>query len=134
MREPARPPPPLRLRLTGGALAPQLAGARHDVERWAQDAGLGEELVEDVVLAAHEALANVADHAYPDGAGDAWLEARCADGAVEASVRDEGAWRTPAADPGWRGRGLMIIRGLADAVDVHHDGSGTVVRMRWKLG
>jgi serine/threonine-protein kinase RsbW len=134
MRVPARPPPPLRLRLTGGPLAPQLAGVRREVEQWAQGAGLAEELVEDVVLAAHEALANVADHAYPDGDGEAWLEARCADSAVEATVRDEGAWRTPPADPGWRGRGLMIIRGLADAVDVHHDGAGTVVRMRWKLG
>jgi anti-sigma regulatory factor (Ser/Thr protein kinase) len=134
MRAPARRPPPLRLRLTGAPLAAQLPGARHEVERWAQAVGLSEPLVEDVVLAAHEALANVADHAYPDGAGHALLDARCADGVLETTVRDEGTWRTPADDPGWRGRGLVIIRGLADEVDVQHDGSGTVVRMRWKLG
>ncbi|MCO1657187.1 ATP-binding protein [Pseudonocardia humida] len=134
MRAAGRPPPPLRLRLTDGPLAPQLAGVRQEVERWARANGLAEPLVEDVVLAAHEALANVADHAYPDGAGVATLDAQHLDGVIETTVRDEGAWRPPAADPGWRGRGLVIIRGLADEVDVHHDGTGTVVRMRWKQG
>ncbi|WP_214404131.1 ATP-binding protein [Pseudonocardia lacus] len=134
MRAPVGRPPPLRLRLTGGSLAPQLSGARHEVERWAHQTGLDEPLVEDVVLAAYEALANVADHAYPGGAGDARLDVRRENGVLEATVSDEGRWRPPAGDPGWRGRGLVIIRGLADEVDVRHDETGTVVRMRWMLG
>jgi serine/threonine-protein kinase RsbW len=133
MRAPGRTPSALRLRLTDGPLPEQLAGARRAVERWAQGLGVGEEFVEDVVLAAHEALANAADHAYPDGAGEAALDGECADGVLLITIRDHGTWRVPAADPGWRGRGLVIIRGLADEVDLQHDASGTVVRMRWKL-
>jgi anti-sigma regulatory factor (Ser/Thr protein kinase) len=133
MRAPG-PPPALRLRLADGPLAGQLPGARRAVQRWADEMGLAEELAEDVVLAAHEALANAADHAYPNGDGEARLDVECCGGVVSVTVRDHGTWRAPPADPGWRGRGLVIIRGLADEVEVHHGGSGTVVRMRWKLG
>jgi anti-sigma regulatory factor (Ser/Thr protein kinase) len=127
------PAPPLRLRLAGDPLAAQLPGARREVQCWAEAFGLPEQLVEDLVLAVHEALANAADHAYPRGDGVAWLDVQCRDGVIEAVVRDRGTWRSPDADPGWRGRGLLIIRGLADEVDLHHDDTGTSVRMRWKL-
>jgi serine/threonine-protein kinase RsbW len=134
MRAPARPPPPLRLRLEGEPLAPQLSGVRREVACWAGQLGMSEEFIEDLVLATHEALANVADHAYPDGNGEAWLDLECVGRAVEVVVRDRGEWRAPPTDTGWRGRGLMIIRGLADEVRVQHDGDGTTVRMRWPLG
>lgn len=100
---------------------------------WAAAVGLAPETVDDLVLATHEALANVADHAYPDGGGDAFVDAVCRGGEVLVVVRDRGRWRTPAADPGWRGRGLLIIRGLAEQVDVHHGDLGTTVAMRWPL-
>jgi serine/threonine-protein kinase RsbW len=132
MRAPGRRPPPLRLRLVGDPLSAELAGARRDVQRWAADRGLPAELADDLVLAVHEALANVADHAYPDGGAEAGVDVECADGVVEAVVRDRGSWREPPADPGWRGRGLVIMRGLADEVDVRRGPSGTEVRMRWK--
>jgi anti-sigma regulatory factor (Ser/Thr protein kinase) len=133
MRAPARPPPPLRLRLAGEPLTRQLAGARREVARWAGRLGLPEEFTDDLVLATYEALANVADHAYPDGKGEARLDLQCVGGVLEVVVRDRGAWRTPPTDAGWRGRGLTIIRGLADEVRVQHDGDGTTVRMRWPL-
>ena len=134
MRAPPRPPPPLQLRLSGGSLAARLSGARREVAAWAAALGLSEDLVDDVVLASHEALANVADHAYPDGDGEAWLLLECTAHRMEIVVRDRGRWRPPPADPGWRGRGLMIIRALADDVEVRHDSTGTVVRMRWRMG
>jgi anti-sigma regulatory factor (Ser/Thr protein kinase) len=133
MRAPARPPPPLRLRLAGDPLAQQLGWARREVAGWAGQLGLPEEFTEDLVLATHEALANVVDHAYPNGNGEAWLDLQCVRGAVEVVVRDQGEWRTPPTDTGWRGRGLTIIHGLADEVRVQHDGRGTTVRMRWPL-
>jgi serine/threonine-protein kinase RsbW len=133
MRAPARPPPPLRLRLAGEPLAPQLAGVRREVAHWAEQLGLPEEFTDDLVLATHEALANVADHAYPDGRGEALLDLECVDHGIEVVVRDRGRWRPPPTDSGWRGRGLTIIRGLADEVQVHNDGEGTTVRMRWPL-
>lgn len=132
MRAPARRPPPLRLRLDA-PLVDRLAGARREMTVWAADLDIGEDFVDDLVLAAHEALANVADHAYPDGRGEAWLDLECADHSVEVVVRDQGAWRTPPVEPGWRGRGLMIMQGLADHTDIQHGTTGTTVRMRWLL-
>jgi anti-sigma regulatory factor (Ser/Thr protein kinase) len=102
---------------------------------WAEGLGASEETVDDLVLATHEALANVADHAYPDSDGAmALLDAELTgDGEIVVVVRDQGRWRAPAADPGWRGRGLLIIRGLSDDADVRHDDTGTTVEMRWRL-
>jgi serine/threonine-protein kinase RsbW len=134
MRAPARPPPPLRLELGGEPLARQLSGVRRAVAEWAGQLELPEELVEDLVLATHEALANVADHAYPDGSGKAWLDLECVGDVLEVVVRDRGEWRAPPTDTGWRGRGLMIIRRLAGDVRVQHGRGGTTVRMRWRLG
>jgi anti-sigma regulatory factor (Ser/Thr protein kinase) len=85
------------------------------------------------VLAAHEALANVVDHAYPDGHGVAWLDLERAEHSVEVVVRDRGAWRAAPVDPGWRGRGLMIMEGLADHIEIQRGATGTTVRMRWLL-
>jgi anti-sigma regulatory factor (Ser/Thr protein kinase) len=131
---------PLRLRLTGSALPWQLASVRSRVAAWAEGLGAPPEMVDDLVLATHEALANVADHAYShradlDGeAGSAFLDGELTTaGEIVVMVRDEGRWRTPTADPGWRGRGLVIIRGLSDAVEIRHDDSGTRVQMRWRL-
>jgi serine/threonine-protein kinase RsbW len=131
-------PEPLRLRLTGPALPLQLPTVRARVASWAQSVGATPDLVDDLVLATHEALANVADHAYPDGlngdADAAFVDAELtADGEIVVMVRDQGQWRPPAAEPGWRGRGLLIIRGLSDGSEVRHDESGTTVQMRWHL-
>ncbi len=89
--------------------------------------------VDDVVLATHEALANVADHAYAgtDGAA-AWIEATPApDGGFVVAVLDQGRWRAPPADPGSRGHGLRMIERLAGSVTVRRDDGGTTVEMRW---
>jgi anti-sigma regulatory factor (Ser/Thr protein kinase) len=131
---------PLRLRLTGSALPFQLSSVRSRVAAWAEGLGAPPEMVDDLVLATHEALANIADHAYSDRAdrdgetGSAFLDAELTTaGEIVVRVRDEGRWRTPTADPGWRGRGLLIIRGLTDDVEIRHDESGTRVQMRWRL-
>ena len=128
----ARSPGPLKLRLPAPSLPHRLRDIRAQVASWAGRLGLSADAVDDIVLATHEALANVADHAYPDGDGDAELDAACVDGEVRIVVRDHGSWRAP-RDPGWRGRGLMLIAGLAEHVDVHRAAAGTCVAMRWSL-
>lgn len=132
MLDPARAPAPLRLRLSGPALVKRLAQVRRQLARWAAAAGLPQQAVDDVVLATHEALANVVDHAYTDGSPEAWLDVECDVDQVVVVVRDRGRWQPPAADPGWRGRGMLIIRGLADHVDVQRGAGGTTVEMRWQ--
>jgi serine/threonine-protein kinase RsbW len=133
MCAPARDSKPLRLRLPAPVLPQQLAGVRARMAEWGEGLGLATDVVDDIVLATHEALANVADHAYPDGGGDALLDANLVDGVLSVVVRDHGHWRAPASDPGWRGRGLVIIHGLADHVDVDRRETGTSVAMWWQL-
>jgi serine/threonine-protein kinase RsbW len=129
----ARGPGPLRLRLPAPSLPQRLRDVRAQLARWAGRLGLPAEAVDDIVLATHEALANIADHAYPDGGGDAELDAACVQGEVRVVVRDHGNWRAPPPDPGWRGRGLVLIAGLAEHVDVQCAAAGTSVAMRWRL-
>jgi serine/threonine-protein kinase RsbW len=129
----ARGPGPLRLRLAAPSLPERLSDVRAQVAAWAGGFGLSADAVDDIVLATHEALANIADHAYPDGGGDAELDAACVNGEIRVEVRDHGRWRAPSNDPGWRGHGMVIIEGLAEHVDVQHADAGTSVAMRWRL-
>lgn len=126
-------PTPLSLCLAARTLPGHLSSVRRQLAEWATAAGMRPPEVDDLVLATHEALANVADHAYPNGTGEAWLNVECRRDAVVVVVRDQGSWQAPAVDPGWRGRGLMIMQGLADDLDVHHWDGGTTVRMQWRL-
>jgi len=124
----------LTLHLTGPSLASRLPGVRRRIAAWAGALGMASETVEDLVLATHEALANVADHAYPDGDGEAWVEALCQPpGMLTVVVRDRGRWRPPPEDPGRRGHGMAIIRGLAERVVIRRGDLGTTVEMRWML-
>jgi anti-sigma regulatory factor (Ser/Thr protein kinase) len=128
-----RGPEPLRLHLSAPSLPRRLREVREQVAAWAARLGLSNDRVDDIVLATHEALVNVADHAYPDGGGDAELDADCEQGEVRVVVRDHGCWQPPAADPGWRGRGLVLIGGLAEHVEVRSAAAGTSVAMHWSL-
>jgi serine/threonine-protein kinase RsbW len=101
---------------------------------WAASYGMTQDDVDDLVLATYEALANVADHAYPEGEGRAWIDAeRSAPDELLVVVRDEGRWRPPPSDPGLRGRGLEIIAALAERVVVERGDAGTRVAMHWRL-
>jgi serine/threonine-protein kinase RsbW len=117
-------------------LARQLPRLRQELAKWAAQVGMVPEDVTDMVLASHEAMANVIDHAYADGNGDFDLDAVWAAERqqVTITVTDHGRWPAPAAtrlDSG-RGRGLKIIRALAHAVALTHDTAGTRVVMSWR--
>ena len=83
--------------------------------RWTT-AALPEDTVEDLQLTLGEALANAVEHAYGNGPAGACAYSvdRLPDGAVAVRVEDFGPWRPVPADPGFRGRGLMLIRRLAE--------------------
>lgn len=111
-----------------------LVAVRHQLESWASTTGLSASAVADLVLSGYEALANAAEHAYPSGLGPVDLvAARTTDGRVLVTVGDRGRWRPPPADPGFRGRGLLMIHALAHGVEVQQSPQGTIVYMEWTL-
>lgn len=96
---------------------------------------LADDAADDLTLAVYEALANVAGHAYRSRAepGPMHLHAHVVDRHVAVTVRDEGVWE-PAADPGWRGRGLALIQQLSSTAHVERDSRGTTLRLEQHLG
>ncbi|HEU4703977.1 MAG TPA: ATP-binding protein, partial [Conexibacter sp.] len=69
---------------------------------------------------------------YRPGRHSFELRATCDDGRVRVTVRDEGRWRPPRG--AHRGRGVMMMRGLMDSVDLHHTDEGTTVVLERTLG
>lgn len=88
------------------------------------------ELIDDLVLAAYEAVANAVEHAYGahPGGGPVTLAARRSAEGVVVTVTDEGRWR-PVNPSARRGHGLSVMRMLAE-VHVASGTQGTVVRFR----
>jgi serine/threonine-protein kinase RsbW len=116
------------------ATAERLVGLRRAFARWTAGTPLPEERREDVLLAAYEAMANSAEHAYPDDRGGPLeVVAHCEGDALTVVVADEGRWKTP--DPGetLRGRGRPLIGALADDSATDHREDGTTVTMRFRL-
>jgi anti-anti-sigma factor len=111
----------------------QLSRVRRQVVGWAASAGLDPDTTQDLELAVGEAVANSVEHAYRDtdrrGRVKVTLD-RDAVGDLTVTVADSGVWHPPAADPGYRGRGLQIINTLATDVELHHGPGGTSLRFR----
>jgi serine/threonine-protein kinase RsbW len=108
-----------------------VAALRRELDGWLSHLAVPAIARRDLVLAVAEAAANAAEHAYGfDGAGVIRVDVRREeDGALSASVADEGTWREPVEDLE-RGRGIRIIRALVDDVSIASDARGTVVHMR----
>jgi PAS domain S-box-containing protein len=108
-----------------------LAGLRRRLARFLQAAGATAQERYEITLTISEAAGNAIEHAY--GPGDARFEvqARLEDGDVVVAVSDRGRWRDRRGEH--RGRGLRIIEGLMDQVQVSREPDGTTVRMRRRL-
>ena len=93
--------------------------------------------VSDVVLAVNEALANAAEFAYSavERPGTMHLLADYDSGTavLTVTVADEGAWRIADSERKSisRGRGIPLMRALADRASIDSSASGTQVRLEW---
>ncbi len=129
-----RPEPPtagsLELHLPAEPTA--LTQLRHRIGRFLTAAGASEEERFEMTLAVSEAAMNAIEHAY--GASETEFDASVGirDGEFHAEVRDRGRWREPRDDD--HGRGLAIIDALMDDVQVSAEPTGTIVRMRRRMG
>jgi serine/threonine-protein kinase RsbW len=108
---------------------------RAQFQQWLQTRGVPVALVDDLVLAVYEALANVVEHAYPPDHPQPMmrLQARVEDRHVLITISDHGRWRTPPREPGYRGRGLAMMRSLITELHLHRGPQGTTVQLRAPL-
>ena len=110
-----------------------IPGMRRLLGRWLIEVGATRPEIDDLTLAAAEAAANAIEHAYGLAPGVVELRASVStDGTVTVLVRDFGNWRSPRGAN--RGRGMMLMEGLTDAVEVIRRDEGTTVELSRKLG
>jgi anti-sigma regulatory factor (Ser/Thr protein kinase) len=123
--------PPAPLRLDVPARADELAVLRRTLKGWLAAAAVPHDLAADLVAAANEACSNSIEHAYRNNndAGRVRMSATCDIDTVVIVVADTGSWKPRASDPGYRGRGIDMMRALTEELDIDHSESGTTVRM-----
>ena len=111
---------------------------------------MNETLLADLKLAVTEACGNAVRHAYHADGGVVRVRYRVEPEHIEIEVQDEGTAGIPGSDGApllngeplesgalvESGMGLAIIRAIVDELEIDGpvDGSGTVVRMRKRLG
>jgi len=121
------------LRIESDATADQLVGMRHRLSRWLGAADVPEELAADIVLVVNEACTNCIEHAYlGHPVGSMLLEAKATDAEILARVTDAGSWKTPAANPGNSGRGLVLMRALSESMEIDSSPTGTTVDISFR--
>jgi|SRR4051812_7949245 len=101
---------------------------RRDLRSFLGDTALSEDEIEDLILAACEAANNAVEHAQNPREPFFDVSTEFDDGAVTIVIQDHGQWRQPTS-PSDRGRGLAMMRALADTT-VTTRSHGTTVTIR----
>jgi PAS domain S-box-containing protein len=104
-----------------------LVAMRALLRRWLRYAKAGEGELAEIITACGEAATNAIEHSGAGSGTTLELSGRLEGRTVELTLRDHGAWRTPRE--GKSGRGIALMRGLMDEVDVTATPQGTTVRM-----
>jgi PAS domain S-box-containing protein len=114
--------------------ADQLTDIRHQLAAWMRAATIPDGRVADIVLAVNEACANSIEHGYRGRKpGRVRVEGENDGARVHLRVIDRGSWKPAPADPGVRGRGLLLIRAVSDWLEMECTPSGTTVDMSFRL-
>jgi serine/threonine-protein kinase RsbW len=127
-----KPVTPLTMHKQLPATLDSVATARHAVLRFARDLEVD---LDGLVLAVSEAVANVVVHAYEDEPGVVELSAAASPLEVTVTVRDHGGGLVAAdrSGPG-AGYGLLIIRRLAQHVELADTRDGVALTMAFRRG
>jgi anti-anti-sigma factor len=125
---------PAPLAMSVPAAADRLRELRQGLAGWLGQFRVSEDDLVALELSMVEAATNSVQHAYQGQPGlvrvDATFER---DGMVRVVVTDDGRWDPPRADPGFRGRGLLMVREFTDWVRVDPSAAGTTVRLAREL-
>lgn len=122
----------------GLAAAPKnIKRSRQDLARWLQPLALDPDQVDEILLAVSEAVTNAVEHGSDcDDSKCVSVQASVQDRTVTVSVKDSGRWISTHPDPATRthrGRGLIMIREIADSVDIACTDYGTEIVMRFDM-
>ena len=109
-----------------------LAQVRAGLRDWLTEHDVPEAVVDAMLVASNEALANSIEHAGLASPQQIAVRARIAAGMLHVTLRDSGRWREP-SEPGMRGHGLALMRELTDGVEVDAREDGTRVELRLRL-
>jgi serine phosphatase RsbU (regulator of sigma subunit)/anti-anti-sigma regulatory factor/anti-sigma regulatory factor (Ser/Thr protein kinase) len=127
------PPPPLQVSVDATVHAAR--EVRGPLRAWLSDIGADnvDELI--IVQILCEFIENSYEHGYRSTSSDRIEVEATLDnqGMVHASVTDRGQWKTPSADPGMRGRGLMLADALATDSRIVGTDSGTTASITHRL-
>lgn len=116
------------------AIAGSVPVARAAIAEFAHRAGASPEELDDIRLAASEALTNVVMHAYKTGPGHLQVSAALADGELWLLIGDDGSGLQTGSGSSGLGVGLALISEITDGFAVvNRSGGGTEVRMRFAL-
>ncbi len=116
-----------------GAEIESIPVMRRLLGRWLDEAGATRADIDDLMLASAEAAANAIEHAYGLEPGVVELRAWTSKaGAVKVAIRDYGNWRLQRGTH--RGRGLLLMEGLADEVEVIRSDDGTTIELSRRIG
>jgi anti-anti-sigma factor len=112
------------------AAADQLSVVRQRLGDWLAGLRLTEDDLMAIELSVIEAVTNSIEHAYNEPGGTVHLEA-CLDdrGRIQLIVSDTGVWKPPDLEPGFRGRGMLMMRESMDEMRLSTTSKGTVVDM-----
>jgi signal transduction histidine kinase/DNA-binding response OmpR family regulator len=119
--------PKLRARIT--ADPGELPGVRHSLRAWLTRIVPDDEVRQEILLAAGEAMTNAVEHAYVGRPpGEVVLVAQLERNRIVLTVSDQGRWRTSSSGTG-RGRGRLVMQKLMDDVAETTGPDGTIVEM-----
>jgi serine phosphatase RsbU (regulator of sigma subunit)/anti-sigma regulatory factor (Ser/Thr protein kinase)/PAS domain-containing protein len=125
------PLPYARLEMELPAEPTLIASVRRVLARWLRQAGAEDDEIGELLVATSEACANAIEHANAPRSAAFEVTAELDGADVVMAIRDHGAWRGPRGKH--RGRGMILMEGLTDSMEIERTPTGTVVRLRRRL-
>ncbi|WP_233157890.1 SpoIIE family protein phosphatase [Actinokineospora bangkokensis] len=128
-----RHPAPLHMDLT--ADAEDIAPARGALRGWLNRCGLDPVQVQNILVAAGEAVTNAIEHGHRESPGGrVLLRAAALIDALHITVTDTGSWKLPNPQQNpHRGRGITLMRALMNDVTIESDTTGTTVHLHTRI-